>query len=738
MEALKKATVKIIQIIFQKDTFAILKCELIESSDDFIMDNNNQFVIKGDIGHFTLGKEYTVLLEYSEHPKYGVQYNAQENASLAFDEELSREDNYYILTQITTKQQAQYIIQAYPNFVSLILQGEKDKINLNNIRNVGVQYFNKYREKILQNFSYLLLTKEFIGYKLTSKEFKEMQTYYGGTNKIVTELKEHPYKVLIQVLHRNWRSSDRLILKYHQQLQCSLERCEYVTYGLLMEYCQLGHTRIHFNKLKRIVADYDKNLIDLLHKTLDKSELFCYNRDCNWVSVVRYYLIEQRFVDFVYELLNHPETFEWLIDLEKYRGNYSTHLLTDAQLSLLQFVLQYRITILTGAAGTGKSESLKALITMLEDNDYGYVLLAPTGIAAKRMNYVTQRPTATIHYFCGANQILDDTVCVIDEVSMLNLEHIELLLQCCQSNALRLVLIGDDAQLSSIGPGNIFYDLLQWGLIPTITLTEVFRYGVGGIDTVATDIRNQKPFVTDTNKLLYEGNKTDIQYQFVPLNYDPLMQIIQNYQYLLEHYNYQDILILSPYNVGPLGTKKINIIIQQLLYRHRAGLGISSCNGENKCFKIGDRVINTHNTYKMEVCDEHYDIIKTKSVYNGEIGVVVELDHDNDGVIVDIDGDWIYYDRTTIKYLFLAYALSIHKVQGNQAKAIILITSSEHHRLLTNNLLYTAITRAQECIVHIGEGRIINNALTQHETVAKDTWLCDLLERKNSYGKDFN
>jgi len=378
----------------------------------------------------------------------------------------------------------------------------------------------------------------------------------------------------------------------------------------------------------------------------------------------------------------------------------------------------------------GKTSAVQALITMLEDNNLTYTLLAPTGIASKVLSETTGRKAHTIHRMLGQGGMIETDVVIIDEISMIGVEHMGMICPALYDNT-KVVMIGDNAQLASIACGNIIHDITKWGKVPTANLTKVFRYGKGGIDTVATDTRTEKPFLSDSGTTLFKG---DNQYMFIQADDNPLQQVVNEYGELIElGYDKDDILILTPYNVGDYGTYAINQEIQTHYNNSNSVPFIPSNNVKDNQFKIsflvGDRVLNTKNHYEMEIYhdfdnDESVGVNYT-DIFNGDIGIVRKTDKNY--MVVEFDDTLVKIDKPQGREFLLGNAVSIHKIQGGAAKAIILLTTNHHKRMLTNNLLYVALTRAKEKIIHIGDVSAINNSLYIHETESRNTWLYDML-----------
>ena len=376
----------------------------------------------------------------------------------------------------------------------------------------------------------------------------------------------------------------------------------------------------------------------------------------------------------------------------------------------------------------GKTSSMKAAIKMLEDNHIDYLLLAPTGIAMKRLKEATGRPASTIHMAlaCGVPKNFEGVV-VIEESSMVSVHLLSNFLTEI-GNKCKILFICDPAQLASISCGNIVQDIIDSGVVPISHLTKVFRYGTSGLATIATDTRN--------GEIGPRQNGTFSDYQFIPIDSKPIKQILDSYQTLLDKYTKDDIMILSPFNKGTVGTVAINKAIQSRYNPNPDTNAIRKISGgEEIMFKVGDKVINTHNEYHCPCfrVDEDGSLVESMSdimVMNGDMGYIRHIKETDTGIVMAVEFDTgmarIY--GPYMNNLLLGYAISIHKSQGSEAKAVIVITSPMHKRMLSSNLLYVADSRVKEQLIEIGDVETIKEGLKRHEQTERDTWLCELLK----------
>lgn len=378
----------------------------------------------------------------------------------------------------------------------------------------------------------------------------------------------------------------------------------------------------------------------------------------------------------------------------------------------------------------GKTSSVKAVVEMLEQNNIDYLLLTPTGISAKRLKEATGRPTSTIHRALSRGLLQEfNGVLILEESSMVG-SHLLSTVFSQINRKCKIIFICDNAQLASISCGNIVQDIIDSKIVPTAQLTKVFRYGIGGIATVSTDTRNGKKFKPSEYP----------DYRFIPAQENVIDQIISAYDDLIvSGYSANDIMVLCPYNKTNVGTYAINAAIQKKYNAHPDTIAKYRKDGYNIMFKAGDKVVNTVNNYHMSAVvmndrgeyeemdedGEHYTI----SVMNGDIGYVREVQTRKDApwVIVEFDSGFGLFKPEDIKNLLLGYSLSVHRVQGAEAKAVIAIVCKEHVAMATRNLLYVALSRAKEKLIEIGDVDVINHALNIQENKERDTFLKDML-----------
>ena len=521
---------------------------------------------------------------------------------------------------------------------------------------------------------------------------------------------------MINLLEWSFDRADRAITKKTTKWLNSYERCEAATIYVLKHNELDGNTRMQTKMLFDMVKRKAPQCIRSLFDVLTKAEQVHYDAPSQNIALQATYNAEQHIADVIKKKIANPHYYP--MDWHKFTSVDGLEL-TDEQAQILEMACKQDVMMLTGSAGTGKSQTTKAIIEMLEANDYTYTLLSPTGIAAKRLREATEREASTIHMFLACGDNLGDYV-LIDEMGMVSVHLLSMLFDKVTDRT-KIIFIADPSQLASIACGNIVEDMLDSGIVPVCNLTKVFRYNTSGIITIATDVRNGvNEHLTDTF--------TD--YKFIETDTLVIKQIEQEYARLLaDGYSKDDVLILSPFNKGDVGSLAINAAIQAKFNPNELSKVGHTVNDTPIYFKVGDKVINKKNEYAMPLVDDD-----TAFVANGDIGTVMEIvpDEKESYMIVRYDRRDCIVDKAHIKNTLLSYCVSIHSCQGSQAKAVIVVIDRSHVRMLSRNLCYTAVSRAQERLILIGDEAAIQEGLKVQEEKERDTELCEMLLDKST------
>lgn len=703
--------------VYENDSYGIKLCNDKETLESIC--------IVGNVGCLQNNIEYRVVLKKKTHPKYGEQYELISVPSLD-DIEIGDEDEVSILLSVMNETQANNIHEAYPRFVQMIINGEEDKIDTGNIKGVGKKRLNEYIDKISGVYKYQKIINAFPKYDLNLNDCKKLFKRYYSLDKIKNELDENPYYILINVLEKSFLKANSVIIENKPELLGSKLQTEYLLLYVLGMNEKEGNTKVNANVAAYVAKDIVPECVPMMKETAENSSLIFYDNNTKFMAKMDTYEAE---VNTSNELLRRLKDHKNLnIKWEKYKG-----FLSDEQANVLKAINEKNIVVLCGPAGSGKTSSVKALINMLDKESLTYELLAPTGISAKRLADVTERFVQTIHKELALQTYITQDVLIVDEFSFVGVKLFAQLLKNVSPET-KILLVCDDEQLPSISCGSVIKDILKANIIPTIKLTKIFRYGDNALLTVATDIRNKKPYLNETG-CIFDGHKDSKEYVFIKIDKDPLEQIMEQYKNVLQKYKQSDIIILSPFNIGNFGTYSINNKIQDtynpLIGEEEIIKSVQTSHGATKVhYRKGDRVINTKNIYHAVTPSEFYDIgLKEGSttVVNGDIGIVKKVDLENKCLIIDFSENTVVFTFNDLAHLLLGYAISTHKSQGSEFPVVINIVHPQHSRMLTKNLLYVANTRAKELLIEIGDVATINKAIQIEATEGRETFLYELL-----------
>lgn len=381
------------------------------------------------------------------------------------------------------------------------------------------------------------------------------------------------------------------------------------------------------------------------------------------------------------------------------------------QRKTLKLALENQIIVITGGPGTGKTTSIRAILAMFDRLGLKTLLTAPTGRAAKRMTELTGQESSTVHRLLeakfsddgetvvfGKNESdrLDCDAVILDECSMVDIVLMDALLSALPPDA-RLVMVGDADQLPSVGPGNVFSAVIRSQVVPTIRLTEIFRQNEGSriVRNAHMINKGEHPNLSENAgdffrlKRLEAGSTVDTIAELCSVRLPGKMGIPP-----------EDIQVLSPTRRGELGTVSLNKRLQQVLNPPRKDKKEKAFS--DVVFREGDRVMQIKNNYDILWQNESRTAAGS-GIYNGDIGTILSIDMDSESLSVNFDGRIASYGFDSLIELEHAWAMTVHKSQGSEYRAVILSLSPGSQMLLTRDVLYTAVTRAKELLIMVGD-----------------------------------
>ena len=733
------------RLVFNSDEYKIYGCSV--NSFEYPQIQIGKYgtcTIKGNVQELNLGVEYTVKAkEISD--KYGVGYEVI-NIKREKPTTLAATRNF--LYEILTPNQTDTLLEAYPDIVDRIMNNRLDDVDLNKTKGIKDYTFNVIKQKVIENFKLADLVEEFRGL-FSLSIIKKLYDKYPSVEKIKEVIRTEPYECLCRLSGIGFKTADGMLLTLEKEskqckengknpilffgfdLKPSYQRAKACVDYILNENEANGNTYVKVGDLKKqfeiLVPEAIANLLLILKGDND----VIFDRESLSVCRKETYETEKYIAEKIKEGLSINT--KWDCDCSKFRSLDGFDLTLD-QCKTSEYMCIYNIVMLVGYGGAGKSSSTQAFVNLLKHYNKSFLLLAPTGRAAKVLAGFTGENAMTIHRGLGymppndwnfnSEHPLPYDVVIVDEFSMVDIFLFKHLLEAIDFNRTKLLIIGDDAQIPSVGAGNVLYDLLCYKKIPTITLDKVFRYGKGGLSTVATDARTQTEYL-DKNKKGMQVFGEDQSYIFMPLQQDGIVEYtVKLYKTLLSKgYSVEDIAVLSCYNVGDYGVIELNKRLQEAVNPNPDAKIVF---GDSE-FRLNDIVMNYANDYKAVLYNEEFlDDKNTTFIANGESGMVDKIGHNS--MVSNYDGTLIYYDKGKLKNIRLAYAITTHKSQGGQFKVVILITPRSHTFMLNSNLLYVGISRAKEKCYHLGEIKTVNNALKKKENFDRKTLLLGFLQ----------
>lgn len=544
------------------------------------------------------------------------------------------------------------------------------------------------------------------GITLVEHKNKLDRHYNGNLKQFRDDLQANPYHVFVDICDMSFIYADAIIMRCHHANPDAYCRCQYAAYAVLQKNEMEGNTRMTDAELARSVNEMAHEAMSHIVDVVKNDPLIHYEPSRHLVTFEQTYQDELLIADhLISRVMRSLLTVSDIAnDVEKYRTTPCSDIkLTDEQLSALCVVRNSDTCILNGAAGSGKSQTTKAIVQMLEDMGASYQLLAPTGIASKILRQYTGRFAMTCHMFL-LNAWQPDYI-IMDEASICSVHLLAMLLNKIGYEP-KLVFIADNAQLASIQCGSLVQDMIDSGLIPRVELTKIFRYNSSGIVTMATDIRH--------GSCDHLGDDfTD--YLFVPEDEnDPIGQVVEQYDNLIaDGYSIDDIVVLCPFN-KKVGADAINAAIS-------AKYNLNEPVRKNSVIKLGDKVLNCKNNYHVGGNDD--------MIANGDVGYLrsVEYDYATKTNTVMVEFDDGIKNVGSLSVLKQAYAMSTHKAQGSSAKAVIVLIDPMHGFMLSRNLLYVAVTRARERLTIVGNADTIRRGIGVEENMQRNTWLKEML-----------
>ncbi len=525
---------------------------------------------------------------------------------------------------------------------------------------------------------------------------------YG--NDAITIVAENPYRLAADVYGIGFKTADKIAQNMGVSRD-SIMRAEEGAAYVLSELAGNGHVFYPAQNLIEAaveILEIDGEIIKKAIRSLSEHERIIIDGDDVYLSP--FYYAETGVADRLALLMAGPKR-NINIDIDKaisWVEEKNRIQLADLQKEAIRKSVVEKVMVITGNPGCGKSTLVKSIIDILEKKGLRILLAAPTGRAAQRLSELAGMEAKTIHRLLEFKKMkfqrnqdnpLDADLVVVDEASMIDIILMNNLLKAVPPCA-SLILVGDVDQLPSVGPGNVFKDIINSGVVPVVSLTEIFRQARNSMIVVNANRINkgERPILKNSNNqdcyFIEEENPEQVAAQIVSLVS----------RRLPEHFHVdpvRDIQVLCPMHRGIIGVGSLNIALQQALNPE----GSITVSRGGSAFRLGDKIMQMRNNYDLDV-------------FNGDIGIISSIDQEDNVVIVEFDGRFVEYDFSDLDEISLAYACSVHKSQGSEYPVVVIPVHTQHYIMLQRNLIYTALTRARKVAVFVGTRKAIAIAVS--------------------------
>ncbi|MCL2820680.1 MAG: ATP-dependent RecD-like DNA helicase [Oscillospiraceae bacterium] len=678
----------------------------------------------GSVPGVSAGERLLMTGSWVTHPQYGEQFKCE-----AFEVKppSGADDMFRYLASGAIKNigpaKAKEIVDHFGSDALDIIENDPDKLAV--INGISQKSAKKISEDYKKQAGLRRLIDFFARYSI--KPLIATRVYKDYGNSSLDAVRDNPYLIVSEYYGADFFEADTIAIDLGFESDCT-ERLSAALIFELVHNMGNGHTFIPKQKLTAAVCQLlsiDINAVSEALDALNESEDIVISQVAG---------VEGCYLNYLYEAESYTAKRLLEMSVKSKNKEQGTKILNktinDAetkqrikyakmQLEAIKHASETDVLALTGGPGTGKTTTVCGILMLFDALGLKTVLCAPTGRAAKRLSELCGREAATIHRLLGANldedglhyfdhdenNPLEADGVIVDESSMIDIQLISALLKALNSGS-KLILVGDADQLPPVGPGNMFSDVIRSGVIPVVALTEIFRQEEGsGIVKCAHNVNhgilpNLAEKYTDfffmkrqTDEQLAE-TVAELYSKRLPDNMGIDPSLIQ---------------VLSPTRKRASGTTALNQLLQEKL-NPQSSLKKEKQYGEF-VFRAGDKVMQIRNNYDI-LWESPDKKTKGAGVFNGDVGVIVSIDHDNESLLIDFEDKHVNYSFERLSELEPAFAMTVHKSQGSEYHTVILAITPASPLLLSRNVLYTAMTRAKNLLVIVGNPGIMEQMVS--------------------------
>lgn len=715
---------------------------------------SNHFTAKGRMPALNTRDEYTISARLVKDEKYGLQYEI-DTMCLDYDMD-DEEDQRKFFSFFLTPNQIESLYEQFDNPVELLQNRDvKTLIKAKGIGPVVAQrMITKYEDSRDKGYAYV----KFHDLGLTKNAIDKLVQFYGSADAAVAVVEKNPYTLIIQVPGYGWSKADDIALAQGIALDSEERMGAYLVHYLREQADLNGNSWVDVDDLctaiGQVCGDTDEEKIYNVVRNGIKTNVLYFDQDNGRVGLMEYRELEQELANEIVRIQKGKATIEIdkdyaekiLEDIESRQG----FTFTDEQNAAIWNTINNQFSILTGAAGVGKSSAVNGIAHVLKEHNFRVAQVSLSGRAASKLTEITHIPGQTIHRLLkydpdtgkfrhNKDNPVPYDIIIGDEVSMWGGEITLDLLRAIPTGA-KVLFIGDVKQLEAIGLASVLTDTIKSHTIPTVQLTKIQRQKAdSGIITQSLKVACGEQIVsTATTGEEYRGGKRDFKLVTYVDGALTKQKVINEFKelYINKHVPVNDIQVLVPMRSrGDASCRAINLAIQEIVngLPQPDEVTVHYCDSGIKydyTYRRNDRIIILKNNYKtLNVEGEK------EPIYNGNVGYIKEIGPDYMIINLTEQGD-IILPQENYDNLSLGYAITVHKKQGDSSPYVIGAIDSSSYALISKELLYTMITRARKYCVIVGQKKILQQAVRISRVKTKQTWLCELLQEAEASQKE--
>lgn len=673
---------------------------------------NEAVTVVGNFSQLAVGSQIEASGEWTVHPSYGRQFKADTLT------ETLPQDAAGILRYLSSgiikgvgRATAEKIVNAFGSESFDVI--EKDVDRLSSIKGISKPAARKIQRSFIEKFASRQTIEDLKQKGLTHKEAFDAYNFFHEN--AVEVFDDNPYDFVAAGIY-DFDRAEEIAEELDEPVSPGL-RAQSLVEHIVDHNISNGHTCLPRDSVVRTAKAYLSCSDDVAQIAVDDAveyhRLITEDIDGRqFLFTPSAYNAEKDIADRIKVFVNYPPQESEISGAEIYAFEKANDIEFDAkQRKAIEIAVNKGSLILTGGPGTGKTTTVKGIITLMQNRGLDVALAAPTGRAAKRMTELTGCEAKTVHrlleveYKDGSDKPvfvhnhknpLDVDAVIVDELSMVDIFLFDALLDALPLRA-RLIMVGDKDQLPPVGAGNVLSDMIKSGLIPVVELDKIFRQAMQSLIVTNAHrvVKGEMPVTTDN------GVDSDffMMHETVPISAcRKIVDLVTRRlpaAYSMDPVS--DLQVLCPSKIGEAGSQNINIMLQKQLNPPERGKNEIVSRGY--ILREGDKVMQIKN---------NYDIPWFKSddngmgVFNGDIGILTRIDRAADIINVKFDDREAMYSVENVGELELAYAMTVHKSQGSEFDGVIIPVVATPQKLAYRNLFYTAVTRAKKLIVLVG------------------------------------